>query len=342
MRATWETSASVTGTAMSITTFDSAMREPPLRGRFADWFAAARARLGQETQKRPACSPEAPPVRRMVGARAAAGVCGAVAENKQRRFSSSGDCPKRRPASGGGGSEPLPCEIARQLHAEQQRGRELEHAFSHYVAPHVLDRLMADPVGVSLGGETRDISVLFADIRGFTALSELMQDDPQGLMRLSNAILGPLTDIVHAHGGTLDKYMGDCVMAFWGAPHDDPDHAQHAFEAAQAMLGAMDDINAWVTARFAGALPTIEIGIGLNSGACVVGNLGSQRRFDYSVLGDPVNVASRLEGLCKVYDTALVVGEATARRLRPGAPLREVDSVLLRGRSEKQRIHILG
>jgi class 3 adenylate cyclase len=247
-------------------------------------------------------------------------------------------CP-RRPLFGSDAAPP--CSLARQLSAEQRRGRQIEKAVSHYVAPQVLDRLMADPDGLSLGGETRDVTVLFADIRGFTALAETLRDDPARLAQIMSAIMTPLTEIVLAYGGAIDKYMGDCLMAFWGAPVENPDHAGQAFDAACAMVAAMGEINRRLAALFSdGAdLPTIEIGLGLNSGPCVVGNLGSQKRFDYSVLGDPVNVASRLEGLCRTYDALMLVGEETARRLGPLAGLVEIDRVALRGRSEPQAIY---
>lgn len=233
------------------------------------------------------------------------------------------------------------CDVAVQLEAAQQRGREMERAFSQYVSPQVIDRLMADPDGLSLGGETRDVTVLFADIRGFTALAEAMKDDPRRLMDLTSAILDPMTEIVLAHGGTIDKYMGDCVMAFWGAPLEDPQHAAHALAAARAMLGAMETVNRRLAARFGGelTLPTIEIGVGINSGECIVGNLGSRKRFDYSVLGDPVNVASRLESLCKAYGAPLLVGEETVRQLGPEAGLVEIDRIAVRGRGEKLGVY---
>ena len=235
-------------------------------------------------------------------------------------------------------------DIAVRLEAEQQRSRQMERALANYVSPAVLERLMADPDGLSLGSETRDVTVVFADLQGFTSLAEALKDNPGRLADLINAFLDPMTDIVLAHGGTIDKYMGDCVMAFWGAPSDDPAHPRHALEAAQAMLSAMEDVDRRFRAILAGEIdmPQVEIGIsiGINSGECVVGNVGSRRRFDYSVLGDPVNVASRLEGLCKTYGTPMLVGEETARRLGPDAGLIQLDHMALRGR--RQRLRIFG
>jgi len=222
---------------------------------------------------------------------------------------------------------------------EQRRRREVQAAFSQYVAPAVVERLIANPELLNLGGETKELTVMFADIRGFTGISEAMKDDPQALTRMINGILTPLSEIVMAHGGTIDKYMGDCVMAFWGAPLDDPDHAPHAVEAALAMLAAMPEINARLRATAPDRdLPPVRIGIGVNSGTCVVGNMGSEKRFDYSVLGDAVNVASRLESLCKTYEVELVIGEATARALA-GVELVELDRIAVRGKRETLAIY---
>lgn len=237
------------------------------------------------------------------------------------------------------------CDLAAQLRAEQQRGRELERMLSQCVSPQVLERLMADPDGLNRAGETRDVTVLFADLQGFTSLAEALKDSPGRLADLINAFLDPMTDIVLAHGGTIDKYMGDCVMAFWDAPADSSAHAGRAFEAAQAMISAMEEVQRRFCAILAEGRdpPPVDIGIsiGINSGQCVVGNVGSQRRFDYSVLGDPVNVASRLEGLCKSYETPLLVGEETARRLGPDAGLGAIGRIALRGRSQKLRVFSL-
>jgi adenylate cyclase len=226
------------------------------------------------------------------------------------------------------------------LALEQKARRAVESAFGQYLNAEMVARLAEDPSLLKLGGEARDMTVLFSDIRGFTSISEAMKDDPQGLTALINEVLTPLTDVILAHGGTIDKYMGDCVMAFWNAPLDQPDHAHRAVAAGEAMVAAMPGINAAIAHR----LPTgagIAVGVGINSGVCVVGNMGSARRFDYSVLGDAVNVASRLEGLTKTYGVAILLGEETARRLGEAPALRLVDQVAVRGKSDRTGIYAL-
>ncbi|ODT89883.1 adenylate/guanylate cyclase domain-containing protein [Phenylobacterium sp. SCN 70-31] len=257
--------------------------------------------------------------------------------------------PSRRPApSAAMSSAAMPASTATlrmlsELQAERQRAERMCDALSKYVPPQLVDRLMASPDGLSLGHETRDVTILFADIRGFTGIAEAMKGQPDRLADVVNAVLEPLSDIVLAHGGVLDKYMGDCIMAFWGAPDSDPDHARRAFDAARAMIERMPAIDAEARA-VAGddvRLPRIDIGVGLNSGDCVVGNVGSRRRWDYSVLGDPVNIASRLQQLCKTYGRSLLAGEATARRLIGAADLVEIDRTTVRGRCEAQGIYAL-
>jgi adenylate cyclase len=227
--------------------------------------------------------------------------------------------------------------------AERARRREVQRAFGQYVSPDVVRQIVARPDLLNLGGEKREMTILFADIRGFTTICEAMKDDPVGLTQLINAILAPLSDIVIANRGTIDKYMGDCIMAFWNAPLDDPDHALHAVEAGEAMLGAMAEINAMVAARLSanGAAAEVRIGIGINSGECVVGNMGSAARFDYSVLGDPVNIAARLESLCKTYDVPLVAGAATVAAVGTRKAFRLIDTIAVRGRSEAQAIYTM-
>lgn len=222
----------------------------------------------------------------------------------------------------------------RDFAGEQKRRRAVQNAFGQYLAPEMVQKIADDPSLLNLGGESRELTILFSDIRGFTSISEAMQDDPQGLTRMINAILTPLSNIILQHGGTIDKYMGDCVMAFWNAPLDDTDHALHALQAAREMLAAMEQINREIQAMLpAGSnVPVIRMGIGINTGTCVVGNMGSDRRFDYSVLGDAVNLASRLEGQCEEQAVDILIGQATVTAA-PSLPFRKVADIQVKGRS---------
>ena len=225
---------------------------------------------------------------------------------------------------------------------EQRQRRAVTNAFGQYLAPEMVKKIANDPGLLNLGGESRELTILFSDIRGFTSIAEAMQEDPQGLTRVINAILTPLSNIILQHGGTIDKYMGDCVMAFWNAPLDDPDHALHAVEAAQDMLAAMEQINLDVQAMLpaGSAVPLIRMGIGINTGTCVVGNMGSDRRFDYSVLGDAVNLASRLEGQCKEQAVDLLVGQNTAQAIT-SIRFRKVADIQVKGRTAKEATYTL-
>jgi adenylate cyclase len=203
--------------------------------------------------------------------------------------------------------------------------------------------LAADPSRLKLGGETRAMTMLFCDIRGFTAISEQFKTNPQGLTQLINRFLTPMTDIIMARRGTIDKYMGDCVMAFWNAPLDNPEHADHACDSALAMIRALEAINLQLEAEAqAEGRPfhLLKVGIGLNSGDCVVGNMGSDQRFDYSVLGDAVNLASRLEGQSKTYGVPIVIGEAT-RAAAPDWAALELDLIAVKGKQDAVRIYAL-
>lgn len=229
----------------------------------------------------------------------------------------------------------------RDFAAEQRQRRQVQMAFSQYLSPEMVEKIAADPSLLNLGGERRELTILFSDIRGFTSISEAMKDDPIGLTRMINTILTPLSDIIMEHGGTIDKYMGDCIMAFWNAPLDDPDHALHAIQAAQKMLAAMDKINRDIQELHSDIqIPPIKMGIGINTGSCVVGNMGSDRRFDYSVLGDAVNLASRLEGKCKDYDVDILVGEHTADAVK-SLSFQKVDRIQVKGRLAEEQVYTI-
>ncbi|MDQ0318303.1 adenylate cyclase [Pararhizobium capsulatum DSM 1112] len=220
--------------------------------------------------------------------------------------------------------------------AERRSRREITSAFSRYLSPALVERLANDPSQLKLGGERRTLTILFCDVRGFTTISEALKDDPEQLTTLINRLLTPLSEIVLESGGTIDKYIGDCLMAFWNAPLDDPDHAIHAVGAARRMLASIDVLNAELKqeADAAGSKPhVLKIGVGINTGDCVVGNMGSTRRFDYSVLGDSVNLASRLEGESKNYGVPLLIGEETSRLAGRDFITVELDSIKVKGRT---------
>ena len=180
------------------------------------------------------------------------------------------------------------------------------------------------------------MTVMFCDVRNFTSMSEGMA--PETLVQVMNRFLTPTTDAVLRHRGTVDKYIGDCLMAFWNAPLDDPDHASHACAAAREMLAQVDALGAELERTM--GVPRLAVGVGLNSGPCLVGNLGSTQRFNYSVMGDTVNVASRLKSLTKTYRVPILAGDAT-RLLAPGLPWLVLDEVAVKGRSAPVRVHTL-
>jgi adenylate cyclase len=216
----------------------------------------------------------------------------------------------------------------------------IKHAFGRYLSPGLVEQLAADPSRLQLGGEKRCLSIMFCDVRGFTTISERFSDDPEGLTRVMNRFFTAMTEVILDSGGTVDKYIGDCIMAFWNAPLDDTDHASHACQAALAMGIALEKLNAEFAEemRAAGMEPLcLNIGIGINSGLCLVGNLGSLQRFDYSVLGDAVNLASRLEGQTKNYGIPIVVGPQTARDAE-GVVLLELDKIVVKGKREAVQI----
>ena len=216
---------------------------------------------------------------------------------------------------------------------KQSQERHVRQAFGRFVSPAVVQRLAEHPDRLILGGENRELTLLFCDLRSFTTISEGF--DAHGLTRFLNEYLTPMTDVVLDHGGTVDKYMGDAIMAFWNAPLDDPDHARNSAMAALAMRAELAKLNArWRAEAEAEhrAFPKVRFGVGLNTGICCVGNLGSARRFDYSAIGDDVNVASRLEGATKVLGVDIAANGAT-REEAPELAWLEIDKVVVKGKS---------
>ncbi len=219
--------------------------------------------------------------------------------------------------------------------------KQVRTAFGQYLSSDLVEQLADDPSKLQLGGENREMTFMFSDVRGFTSISELF--DAQGLTRLINKLLTPLTNVIMSHRGTIDKYMGDCVMAFWNAPLDDPDHPRHACISALEMITALEEVNSSLEAEAARENREhrpIAIGIGLNSGIACVGNMGSDQRFDYSVLGDSVNLASRLEGQSKTYGVTCIIGESTSNAVSSFAVL-ELDLIRVKGKQQAVRIFAL-
>jgi adenylate cyclase len=229
---------------------------------------------------------------------------------------------------------------------EQVDRRRIRSAFGQYLSPALVEQLAQSPEKLVLGGEERTMTIMFSDVRGFTTISESFKHDPQGLTHLMNRFLTPLTNAIINEKGTIDKYMGDAIMAFWNAPIDDPDHEINACSAALEMLRQVVTLNEEreLEAQEAGTrfIP-INIGVGINTGQCVVGNMGSDLRFDYSVLGDSVNLASRLEGRSKSYGTAIIVGSGTAAKAQGRFATLEIDLITVKGKTEPEHIYtILG
>ncbi len=225
---------------------------------------------------------------------------------------------------------------------EAAEKRQVRSAFGQYLSPALVEQLADHPDRLKLGGETKEMTFLFCDVRNFTAISESYKRDPQRLTTLINRLLTPLSDAILAHDGTIDKYMGDCVMAFWNAPMDVADHERHACAAALDMLKALDRLNAQrqAEAEASGTPHTpLRVGVGLNTGECVVGNMGTATRFDYSVLGDAVNLAARLETYSTEYGVTVVLGETTAAKAGAQFALLELDRVAVKGKSEAVTVY---
>ena len=218
---------------------------------------------------------------------------------------------------------------------EFQLKQQIKKQFEHYLEPKMVKKLQQNPDLLKLGGEVRDMTFFFMDIRGFTPLSEKYKSNPEGLTNVINKFLTPMTDIIMKMEGTIDKYMGDCIMAFWNAPIDCPNHAYKAVKTAVLIKKRLKELN-----KENAFGHEIKIGIGINSGEALVGNMGSDQRFDYSVIGDAVNLASRLESTSKNYDTTIVIGEDTVKKInKPKWVFRLIDKVKVKGKSEEVSIY---
>ncbi|MFN3438288.1 MAG: CHASE2 domain-containing protein [Acidovorax sp.] len=217
--------------------------------------------------------------------------------------------------------------------AVRQRARQTRAMFAQYVPPAVVARLVAQPELMRLGGEAREVTLMFTDLANFTTLSE--QLSAEQTVDVLTGYFNAMTPIVHATGGTVDKFIGDAVMAFWGAPLDDALHAEHAVAAAIAMQQAMQPLVADLQAR---GLPPIHMRIGLHTGRVVVGNVGSEQRFSYTAIGDAVNLAARLEGANKAFGTGILLSAATAAQLPSSMALRALDDVVVKGKTEPVRV----
>jgi len=219
------------------------------------------------------------------------------------------------------------------LFTELERSR-VRGAFAQYLSPEMVNRLAESSESLVLGGERKEMTFLFSDIRGFTKISEQYKDDPEALTRLINQLLTVLSNPILDHGGTIDKYMGDCIMAFWNAPTDQANHRELAIKSAHAMNEALSKFNLELNEDLDFKL---EIGIGINSGNCIVGNMGSDKRFDYTVLGDAVNLASRLEGQSSNYGLTMVIGENTYLE-DSSFQIVEMDKIAVKGKSTPETI----
>ncbi len=230
--------------------------------------------------------------------------------------------------------------ILTNLRSDREK-RMIRQAFSHYISPILMEELAGNPEKLKLGGEVRELSVMFTDIRNFTTISESM--DPADLIKMMNDFLTPMTSAVLENRGTVDKYMGDAMMAFWNAPVEDIDHARNACKAALEMVRSLAPVNEKLKKQALDAgrvFHELKAGIGINSGRTSVGNMGSKQRFAYSALGDTVNLASRMEGQTKGYGVSVMISEET-RRQAPEYGAIELDLLAVKGRAEPERVYAL-
>jgi len=219
-----------------------------------------------------------------------------------------------------------------------QLKEQIKKQFQKYLSPDMVEELQKDPSKLKLGGDRREMSFMFMDIIGFTPISEhyMHQDDPEGLVELINKFLDMQTKIILNNNGTIDKYMGDCIMSFWNAPLDCEDHAELAVKSALEVLEATKVLNEELKPL---SLPPINVGIGISSGECIVGNMGSELRFDYSVIGDAVNLGARLEGQTRNYDGVDLLLSERTYQLCTDRKFSEVDRINVKGKSDKVTIY---
>jgi len=224
-----------------------------------------------------------------------------------------------------------------QYYTTYQLKEQIKKQFQKYLSPEMVEELQKDPSKLKLGGERKEMTFMFMDICGFTPISEAYKnnDDPEGLVELINKFLDVQTKIIINNRGTIDKYMGDCIMAFWNAPLDCEDHADLAVKSALEVLEATKQLNEELSPL---NLPPINVGIGISTGECIVGNMGSEIRFDYSVIGDAVNLGARLEGQTRNYDGVDLLLSERTYQCCPSRAFTEVDRILVKGKSEKVRI----
>jgi adenylate cyclase len=221
---------------------------------------------------------------------------------------------------------------------ELRQKLQIKKQFGTYLSPALVEKLQRNPELLQLGGESRELSIMFTDVRGFTAISEHYGKDVQGLTKIMNRYMTAMTKQIIENNGTLDKYIGDAQMAFWNAPVDEPNHAKMAVKTALEMMDSLDAFNKEVVAE---GVPAFGMGLGINTGVVVVGNMGSDQRFDYTCLGDHVNLASRLEGQSKPYGVRIVLGPETANQVSDSYSIFELDCIAVKGKKEGVKIFTL-
>jgi adenylate cyclase len=220
-----------------------------------------------------------------------------------------------------------------RLVIEEREKRKIKGSFRQYLSPKIIDVITKDPSKLSLGGEEREVSIFFLDIAGFTTMSEALK--PTQLVEVMNSCLTEFSNIILKHDGLINKYIGDCIMAFWNAPADQPKHAAQACLAALECIAVLPEINRRFQEK---GLPAIDCRVGINTGVVVVGNMGSNERFDYTVLGDPVNLASRLEGANKQYHTRIMISDVTFEKAKDAIQARDLDLIRVKGKKEPRKV----